>query len=77
MLPLPLDCGYPASSLKERVHALKAPSGSYDRRGIPIYTASTGAQGTLGGLVGAAPRFAQILGNALRGGDMLKRPGLR
>jgi hypothetical protein len=30
-----------------------------------LYTATAGAQGTLGGLVGTAPRFAQILEDAL------------
>lgn len=58
------DCGYPASSLKERVYALSA-NGARERCGIPIYTATAGAQGTLGGLVGTAPRFAQILEKAL------------
>ena len=37
MQEIALDCGYPASSLKERVYALKTPSGSYDRCGILIY----------------------------------------
>lgn len=62
-----LDCGYPASSLKERVYALSGPSsgGACDCCGILIYTATAGAQGTLGGLVGTAPRFAHILRNAL------------
>jgi hypothetical protein len=62
-----LDCGYPASSLKERVYALSSPSsgGACDCCGILIYTATAGAQGTLGGLVGTAPRFAHILRNAL------------
>jgi hypothetical protein len=32
---------------------------------VLIYTASAGAQGTLGGLVASAPRFAYILRNAL------------
>jgi Domain of unknown function (DUF1998) len=59
-----LDCGYPASSLKERVYALPS-SGESQRYGILIYTATAGAQGTLGGLVGTAPRFAEILRNAL------------
>ena len=66
MQEIALDCGYPASSLKERVYALKSLAGSSDRCGILIYTASTGAQGTLGGLVGTAPRFAEILESALR-----------
>ena len=37
MQEIALDCGHPASSLKERVYALKTPSGSYDRCGILIY----------------------------------------
>lgn len=67
MAEIALDCGYPASSLKERVYALASQKGAaeFDRCGILIYTASTGAQGTLGGLVATAPRFAQILKNAL------------
>jgi hypothetical protein len=62
-----LDCGYPASSLKERVYALSgAPSDAAKNRfGILIYTATAGAQGTLGGLVGTVPRFAHILRSAL------------
>jgi hypothetical protein len=60
-----LDCGYPASSLKERVYALSSPGGEPEHCGILIYTATAGAQGTLGGLVGTAPRFAQILEGAL------------
>jgi hypothetical protein len=61
-----LDCGYPASSLKERVYSL-SPNlvDPPDRCGILIYTATAGAQGTLGGLVGTAPRFAHILRGAL------------
>ncbi|WP_282568171.1 DUF1998 domain-containing protein [Bosea sp. Tri-44] len=58
---------YPASSLKERVYALPSRQnpGAYDRCGILIYTATPGAQGTLGGLVATAPRFAALLKNAL------------
>jgi len=40
-----LECGYPASSLKERIYAA---SGRY---GILIFTGSPDAEGTLGGLV--------------------------
>jgi hypothetical protein len=44
----------------------RAPSRIFSLRcGILIYTATAGAQGTLGGLVGTAPRFAQILEGAL------------
>ncbi len=63
MTEIALDCGYPASSLKERVYAL-GQSGT-ERCGLLIYTATAGAQGTLGGLVGTAPRFAEILRAAL------------
>src|SRR3984893_10888752 len=67
MAEIALDCGYPASSLKERVYALSGGrgGGDFDRCGVLIYTASAGAQGTLGGLVATAPRFAYILRSAL------------
>ena len=67
MAEIALDCGYPASSLKERVYALSnsRAGGDFDRCGILIYTASAGAQGTLGGLVATASRFAHILRSAL------------
>ncbi|WP_448035166.1 DrmB family protein [Bradyrhizobium liaoningense] len=63
MSEIALDCGYPASALKERIYAL--PEGDGGRFGILIYTATAGAQGTLGGLVATAPRFATILKAAL------------
>ena len=67
MAEIALECGYPASSLKERVYALSGSRAAddFDRCGILIYTASAGAQGTLGGLVATAPRFAYILKSAL------------
>jgi Domain of unknown function (DUF1998) len=66
MAEIALDCGYPASSLKERIYVLSGtPNGAPDRCGILIYTATAGAQGTLGGLVGTASRFASILCSAL------------
>lgn len=40
-----LECGYPASSLRERIYA------SHGRYGILIYTGSPDAEGTLGGLI--------------------------
>jgi len=63
MSEIALDCGYPASALKERVYTLPEVDGG--RFGILIYTATAGAQGTLGGLVATAPRFASILKAAL------------
>ena len=61
-----LECGYPASSLKERVYAICGAKGAQpDRCGILIYTASPGAQGSLGGLAGITPRIPGILATAL------------
>jgi hypothetical protein len=67
MVEIALDCGYPASALKERIYALDdaVQPGKPARYGILIYTATTGNQGTLGGLVATAPRFTQILRSAL------------
>jgi hypothetical protein len=66
MAEIAVECGYPASSLKERVYALAGSrgGGNFDRCGVLIYTASAGAQGTLGGLVATAPRFAHIRSDA-------------
>lgn len=47
MSVIALDCGYPASALRERIYA--APG----RYGILLYTGSSDAEGTLGGLVQA------------------------
>jgi Domain of unknown function (DUF1998) len=67
MQEIALDCGYPASALKERVYAHSSVQGGIiDRCGLLIYTASAGAQGTLGGLVSIATRFSEILAAALR-----------
>jgi hypothetical protein len=65
MVEIALDCGYPASSLKERVYALESKGDEPPRNGILIYTASTGSQGTLGGLVELAPRIGRIFASAL------------
>lgn len=67
MAEIALECGYPASALKERVYALVNPlqRQRIDRCGILLYTATSGNQGTLGGLVATAPRFVDILRAAL------------
>jgi hypothetical protein len=68
MAEIALECGYPASSLKERIYALWDPArlGTTGRFGILIYTATAGNLGTLGGLVGTAKHFGRILHSALR-----------
>ena len=59
MMSIALDCGYPASSLRERVYA---GDGGY---GILIYTGSSDSEGTLGGLVETGKRLAAHLRRAL------------
>jgi hypothetical protein len=59
MTAVALDCGYPASSLRERVYAF---SGRY---GILIHTGSSDAEGTLGGLVESGRRIGDHLHCAL------------
>jgi hypothetical protein len=55
-----LECGYPASSIKERIYA--NPKQGY---GILLYTAGADSYGTLGGLASAARSFDHFLKSAL------------
>lgn len=55
-----LECGYPASSLRERVYAGEG------RYGILIYTSSPDAEGTLGGLVMESRSIAGYMQRALQ-----------
>jgi len=59
MTAVALECGYPASSLRERVYALQG------RYGLLIYTGSSDAEGTLGGLVQTGREIARHLRRAL------------
>jgi hypothetical protein len=65
MSEVALDCGYPASSLKERLYVLPRVPGQPIQCGMLIYTASAGNQGTLGGLVDVTRRFVRLLKSAL------------
>jgi hypothetical protein len=65
MTEVAIDCGYPASALKERLYAFPRVPGQPIQCGILIYTASAGNQGTLGGLVEVTRRFVRILKSAL------------
>ena len=60
MSEVAIDCGYPASALKERIYVLPRSPGEAIRCGVLIYTASAGNQGTLGGLVEVTQRFGRI-----------------
>ncbi len=59
-----LECGYPASSIRERVYALEAGCG------ILLYTGTPDAEGTLGGLVEAGRHIARHLRAALELGRL-------
>ena len=59
-----LDCGYAASSIRERIYAV--PAGL----GILLYTSSPDAEGTLGGLVESADRMHVYLERALALGEL-------
>ena len=63
MTEIALQCGYPATSIKERVYALptEGPQSPIGRLGILIYTSASGAQGSLGGLVAMAPKIVELL----------------
>ena len=65
MSEVAIDCGYPASALKERLYVLPRVPGQPIQCGILIYTATAGNQGTLGGLVEVTRRFVRILKSAL------------
>jgi hypothetical protein len=61
-----MRCGYPASSIRERIYV------DYENRrfGLLLYTASSDAEGTLGGLVTQARHIGFHLTVALRAGGL-------
>lgn len=63
---LAMRCGYPASSLRERIYA----DTQAERFGILLYTGSPDADGTLGGLVQEARHIEDHLLLALRMGTL-------
>lgn len=63
---LSMTCGYPASSIRERIYVDLAG----ERYGLMLYTASSDAEGTLGGLVLQARAIEDHLAVALRAGGL-------
>jgi hypothetical protein len=59
-----LECGYPASSLRERVYAMDG------RYGLLVFTGSSDAEGTLGGLVEAGRSIQRHVRRALELGSL-------
>jgi hypothetical protein len=57
-----MRCGYPASSIRERIYA----DAAAERFGVLLYTGSPDADGTLGGLVQEARYLEDHLADALR-----------
>jgi hypothetical protein len=55
-----LECGYPASSIRERIYAI--PGVGY---GVLLYTGSSDAEGTLGGLIEVGRRIHNSVRSAL------------
>ncbi len=70
MTAISLDCGYPASSLRERIYCLPADINNPSRYGVLIYTGSSDAEGTLGGLVEAARRIKYFVRKAIELGGL-------
>ncbi len=61
-----MRCGYPASSIRERIYA----DTDSQRYGLLLFTASPDAEGTLGGLVQQARYIEAHLASALRAGEL-------
>ena len=61
-----LDCGYGASSIRERIYGrpLDPTQPGTNRYGILLFTSSSGSEGTLGGLVEAGKRLDRYLEKA-------------
>ena len=60
-----LECGYPASSIRERVYAI--PEVGY---GVLLYTGTADSEGTLGGLIQVGRRIHEHVNNALELGEL-------
>lgn len=60
-----LECGYPASSIRERIYTI--PDVGY---GVLLYTGTSDAEGTLGGLIQVGRRIHAHIRNALEMGEL-------
>ncbi|QDS93872.1 hypothetical protein FF011L_26480 [Roseimaritima multifibrata] len=60
-----LECGYPASSIRERIYTI--PDVGY---GVLLYTGSSDAEGTLGGLIQVGRRIHEHVRGALEMGEL-------
>ena len=71
MRELALECGYSATSIRERIYA-SLPGADVDMAGVLIYTAAPDSEGTLGGLVrlGEAKMLGRLIAQALEHADL-------
>lgn len=60
-----LECGYPASSIRERIYTI--PDVGY---GVLLYTGTSDAEGTLGGLIQVGRRIHEHIRGALAMGEL-------
>lgn len=61
---LSVDSGYSSAAIRERVYSCTINDKTVG--GLLLYTAQSGGDGTLGGLIGLVPHFERILKSALR-----------
>lgn len=64
---LSVDSGYSSAAIRERVYTCTINNKTVG--GLLLYTAQSGGDGTLGGLIGLVPHFDRILKSALRNID--------
>ncbi|MBG1269293.1 DUF1998 domain-containing protein [Nostoc sp. WHI] len=64
---LSVDSGYSSAAIRERVYTYTENNKTVG--GLLLYTAQSGGDGTLGGLIGLVPHFERILKSALRNVD--------
>jgi hypothetical protein len=62
-----VDSGYSSAAIRERVYTYTENNKTVG--GLLLYTAQSGGDGTLGGLIGLVPHFERILKSALRNVD--------
>jgi hypothetical protein len=63
MMEVALECGYPASAIRERLYC-ESHKADNPMAGILLMTGTTGAEGTLGGLVEEGRRLGRHLSRA-------------
>jgi hypothetical protein len=64
---LSVDSGYSSAAIRERVYTYTENNNTVG--GLLLYTAQSGGDGTLGGLIGLVPHFERILKSAVRNVD--------